>query len=291
MKISWEVRIKMASKRMFNQKVTNADAFLDMPLSTQCLYFHLNMNADDDGFVPNPKTVIRMIGASEDDMKLLILKSYILTFESGVIVIKHWRMHNTLSKGRYTPTTYLEEKDALLLKDNNSYSFNDGVPLNDSKLIEMSKRQCRRTIDEQKTNTDKIRIDKNSIDKNNKAKNPNLNLFAELFGEDSYKFICSNKELMNSFEAWLEYKETGKKKTIYQERGLKTLMTQVVGYSKEFGIDKVIATIEDSISNGYAGICWNKIEKIKVFKKIEPKISNEMTTPEDTEEELVGDDW
>lgn len=143
----------MANKRMFNIKIVDSDSFLDMPLTAQCLYFHLNMRADDDGFVGNPKRVQRLIGASDDDMRLLIAKRFVLLFDDGVIVIKHWRMHNTLSMNRYKETTYIDQKRELLLKKNNAYSFNEGVPLDDSKQIEMSKRQTRRTLDEQKTNT------------------------------------------------------------------------------------------------------------------------------------------
>lgn len=113
----------MAIKRCFNQKITESDAFLEMPLSTQCLYFHLNMYADDDGFVNSPKKVMRMIGASEDDIKLLITKAFILAFESGIIVIKHFRLHNTLQNDRYHPTEYQEEFELLGLKDNNSYTW------------------------------------------------------------------------------------------------------------------------------------------------------------------------
>lgn len=138
---------------MFNMKIVDSDSFLDMPLTAQCLYFHLNMRADDDGFVGNPKRVQRLIGASDDDMRLLIAKRFVLLFDDGVIVIKHWRMHNTLSMNRYKETTYIDQKRELLLKKNNAYSFNEGVPLDDSKQIEMSKRQTRRTLDEQKTNT------------------------------------------------------------------------------------------------------------------------------------------
>ena len=86
----------MAEKRMFTQKIIDSDAFLDMPLSTQALYFHLNMRADDDGFINNPKRIQRTIGASDDDLKLLIAKRFVICFENGVIVIKHWKMHNTL---------------------------------------------------------------------------------------------------------------------------------------------------------------------------------------------------
>ena len=112
----------MAEKRMFSQKIIDSDAFLDMPLSTQSLYFHLNMRADDDGFINNPKKIQRMIGASEDDLKLLMAKRFVLSFDSGVIVIKHWRMHNTLQKDRYKPTQYQDEYSTLLIKKNRSYT-------------------------------------------------------------------------------------------------------------------------------------------------------------------------
>lgn len=94
----------MAEKRMFTKKITESDAFLDMPLSTQALYFHLNMAADDEGFVNNSKKIQRMIGASDDDLKLLIAKNFIIPFETGVIVIKHWKMHNYIQSDRFHHT-------------------------------------------------------------------------------------------------------------------------------------------------------------------------------------------
>lgn len=112
----------MAEKRMFTQKIIDSDAFLDMPLSTQALYFHLNMRADDDGFINNPKRIQRTVGASEDDLKLLIAKRFVICFENGVIVIKHWRMHNTLQKDRYKPTQYQEQYSRLTIKKNKSYT-------------------------------------------------------------------------------------------------------------------------------------------------------------------------
>lgn len=112
----------MAEKRMFTQKIIDSDDFLDMPLSAQALYFHLNMRADDDGFVNKPKSIRRTIGASEDDLKLLLAKRFIIGFESGIIVIKHWRMHNTLRKDRYNPTQYQEEFELLEVKDNGAYT-------------------------------------------------------------------------------------------------------------------------------------------------------------------------
>lgn len=119
----------MAERRMFTDKITESDVFLDMPLSTQAVYFHFCMNADDDGFVKNPKRIQKMLGASEDDCKLLILKRFILPFDSGVIVIKHWRMHNLLRKDRYKPTEYIEEKSMLKIKENGAYTLDENKGL------------------------------------------------------------------------------------------------------------------------------------------------------------------
>ena len=116
----------MAEKRMFTQKIIDSDAFLEMPLSAQALYFHLNMRADDDGFVNNPKRVTKLVSASEDDLKILLLKRFIIGFASGVIVIKHWRMHNTLKSDRYHPTDYQEEFKQLGIKANKAYTDNPG---------------------------------------------------------------------------------------------------------------------------------------------------------------------
>lgn len=107
----------MAERRMFAKSIIDSDMFLDMPLSAQALYFHLSMRADDDGFINNPKRVQRMIGANDDDFKLLIAKQFIIPFDSGIVVIKHWRLHNYIQKDRYKPTIYSEEKATLSLAD------------------------------------------------------------------------------------------------------------------------------------------------------------------------------
>ena len=113
--------IETAERRMFAKTIIDSDEFLDMPLSAQSLYFHLSMRADDDGFVNSPKRIQRMIGASEDDMKLLIAKSFVLIFDTGIIVIKHWRINNYIQNDRYKPTMYTDERSMLSLKDNNEY--------------------------------------------------------------------------------------------------------------------------------------------------------------------------
>lgn len=115
----------MAERRMFAKTIIDSDAFLDMPLSTQSLYFHMSMRADDDGFVNNPKKIQRMVGASDDDLKLLIAKSFIIPFESGIVVIKHWRIHNYIQSDRYKPTVYVAEK-SLLSTSNNTYALDTG---------------------------------------------------------------------------------------------------------------------------------------------------------------------
>jgi len=182
----------MARKRMFRLDVLETDAFMDMPLTTQALYFHLNLRADDDGFIGNPNQIVRLIGASSDDLKLLIAKRFVLVFEDGVIVIKHWRMHNTLSANRYKETNFIEDKALLKLKDNNAYTFaEDGESICDDHLIEISQRQ---TKDEQKTNKRRTQnsIEKNSIEKNNKD-------IRHKYGE--YKHVLLSDEDMEKLKA------------------------------------------------------------------------------------------
>lgn len=103
----------MAQKRMFSLAVIDTDRFMDMPVSTQALYFHLGMHGDDDGFVASPKTIARSAGCNDDDLRLLIQKQYIIPFESGVIVISDWCINNTLRNDRYKPTVYQAEKSLL----------------------------------------------------------------------------------------------------------------------------------------------------------------------------------
>ena len=117
------------TRRMFGSEIVTSDAFLDMPASTQALYFQLGMDADDDGFV-NPRRIMRMISAGEDDLKILLAKRFLLPFETGVVVIKHWLIYNTIRKDRYKETRYLDEKATLRIKRNMAYTDgSDGVPL------------------------------------------------------------------------------------------------------------------------------------------------------------------
>ena len=116
----------MAERRMFAKKIIDSDAFLDMPVTARLLYYDLGMRADDDGFVDNPKKIMRDSGASQDDLRILALKKFIIPFDSGVVVIRHWRIHNYIQKDRYTPTDHTEEKARLINSVGKTYELGDG---------------------------------------------------------------------------------------------------------------------------------------------------------------------
>lgn len=125
----------MAQRRMFNLKIIDTDLFLDMPITARLLYYDLSMRGDDDGFVASPKKIQRMIGCSDDDLRLLIAKQFIIPFESGICVIKHWKIHNYIRSDRYSETIYREEKQQLI-EENGSYELND-IPTVDKMSYQM----------------------------------------------------------------------------------------------------------------------------------------------------------
>lgn len=110
---------------MTSLEVIDTDTFLDMPVSSQLLYFHLNARADDDGFVSNPRKISKSVGAADDDLKILISKKFILAFEDGVVVIKHWRINNFVRKDLYRETKYLDHKNALFIRANGAYTLTE----------------------------------------------------------------------------------------------------------------------------------------------------------------------
>ena len=120
----------MAERRMFAKTIIDSDAFLEMPMSARLLYYDLGMRADDDGFVNSPKKIMKICGASNDDMNILILRKFIIPFDKGIVVIKHWKIHNYIRNDRYKPTVYTEEKAMLDLKPNDGYVLknNNGIP-------------------------------------------------------------------------------------------------------------------------------------------------------------------
>lgn len=147
----------VAEKRMFAKTIIDSDAFLDMPLSTQALYFHLSMRADDDGFINNPKNIQRMIGATNDDAKILIMKNFIIPFESGIVAIKHWKIHNCIRKDRKKETAYPDEMSMLEEKENGAYTLRTDIK-------EIMTDKCL-TYDSQVTDNSQHRLDKVIIDK------------------------------------------------------------------------------------------------------------------------------
>lgn len=217
----------MAERRMFTQKIVDSDAFLDMPLTTQALYFHLNMRADDDGFVNNPKKIQRMIGASDDDLKLLIAKRFLLAFENGVVVIKHWRMHNLLRKDRYNPTQYQEQMEQLLLKGNGAYT--EAVEIPKVSKLDNQMATTWQPNDNQMATQDRIgkdsigeyRVDKGSIEKNRdnlKEKDDDNNYIKKSTGEASkdnhHNHLC--KIFVSSFGRQPSAKELDSLRLIYK---------------------------------------------------------------------------
>ena len=154
----------MANRRMFSLDVVDTDIFLDLPVSSQALYFHLGMRADDDGFVSSPKRVTSMIGANQDDLKLLIAKGFIIALEDGIIVIRHWRQNNYIQNDRRKDTIYQSQLAAL--------TVNNGIYEVDT--------QCIQTASEMDTQDSigKYSKDKDSKGKDNIRASKSVNLFS-----------------------------------------------------------------------------------------------------------------
>lgn len=215
----------MASKRMFSEKIVCSDAFMEMPTSTQALYFHLGMKVDDDGFV-NPKMIMRMIGANEDELKVLIGKKFVIPFKNGVLVLKHHRINNNLDKHNHTPTVYTEELNSLYLKENKAYTLDSsqGLPMQSENSL----------ITDGKKSLDKIRIEEIRIDKN-KGKEEILEIPGTV-----------NKEAWNEWEAYRKER----KLSTYKNRSKKVVWNFLSEYSKE----DQLKVINQSIKNNWQGL-------------------------------------
>ena len=211
---------------MFAKMIIDSDAFLDMPLSTQALYFHLNMRADDEGFVNKPKMIMRMIGASQNELELLLAKRYLLLFDSGVVVIKHWRIHNYIQKDRFKSTLYQEERDMLGIKENKSYTEVDNL---DTKCV-------------QNGDTGKVRLElgKSKVRVNKDIYTPESDL--KFFNDEDFQ------------EAWVDWMSVrAKKKASKSDRTIKRIIINLKDWS---GNDKkaCIAILDKSSGAGYSDI-------------------------------------
>ncbi len=173
----------MARKRMVSLDIIDTDLFMDMPSSTQCLYFHLLVRADDDGFVDSPRKIIKMVNCSDDDMKILLAKGFIIPFESGVCVISHWKIHNTIQIDRYKETLYLKEKQELETDDSKLYT------------------KCIQNVSKMETQIrlDKIRLEENRIDKYSVVVPPLL---------EDVKLYCEERNNGVDYNRWFNFYES-----------------------------------------------------------------------------------
>jgi hypothetical protein len=186
----------MAEKRMFAKSIIDSDLFLDMPMSAQNLYFHLSIRADDEGFVSNPKRVQRMLGIGDDDVKILLAKEFLILFESGVVVVTHWKIHNYIQNDRFKPSNYVEEREQLYIKNNKIYTL-------DTTCIHYVS-----SLDTQ-IRLEKIRKDKISINTASSSLpiNPKKSFIEEKFQEEEiFNFSSTNisKDLIVEF---IEYRK------------------------------------------------------------------------------------
>ena len=275
---------------MFAKTIIDSDAFLDMPLSAQALYFHLSMRADDDGFLNNAKKIMRVINANQNDYDLLVAKAFIIQFEDGICVIKHWRINNYLRSDRYKPTIYQDEKNLLEVKENGRYSVKNSAEILDDKSFGIPDvHQCETQYSIVKDSIVKDSIVKDSI--NNNINNNNINnntpLTPQKGEQDNYdfnkhsnlenvKFVLNTKQfkdweylknnipLWECIKDWMEYKDAKKPKNSNHYVNLKSmniLLGSIVRNSKEYGVDEVINVINTSMSSSYQGIIWDKIKK------------------------------
>lgn len=211
----------MAERRMFAKTIIDSDAFLDMPQSSQLLYFHLSMRGDDEGFINNPKSIMRNVGCKDDDIKLLIAKGFLIPFESGVVVIKHWRIHNYIQKDRFTPTKYSSEKAMLSLDENKSYTL------------------C---IQDVSTLDTQDRLGKGSIGKgNNNTQKSKLFALIDAYSDD--------EEVRGLLYDWMDIRKA--KRSAQTEKAIKQNLDRLVGYAEESKMD-IVEYLTEVIRRGWA---------------------------------------
>jgi hypothetical protein len=246
----------MAERRMFAKTVIDSDAFLDMPMSTQALYFHLAMRADDDGFINNSKRIQRMIGASDDDFKVLIAKQFIIPFETGVIVIKHWKMHNYIQKDRYKPTIYEAEKETLLLDKKGVYTKSDTECIQD---VYNSDTQDR-------LGKDRLELGK---DKEKKERKTSF--------DDAISEYTSNDELKSAIVEFIKMRKLIK--APMTDRALKGIFNELdkLGHNDK----EKIAILEQSIVRSWRG----------VFAISKPKQEPKQEEKQEEKHEMTIEEW
>ena len=229
----------MAQRRMFSLEIVDTDLFLDMPASTQNLYFHLGMRADDDGFVSSPKKITVLVNCSSDDLKLLIAKSLIIPFDSGVCVVRDWKINNYIQRDRYKETRYLAEKSTLEIATTGSYSLMDTECVHDVSKLDIQ-----------------VRLGKSSkeldLDKESKEKNAHTRT-GDIFTGRSF-----SPQMQDKLTEWLKYKS--ERRESYKPTGLKSFLSEVENKLKTHVEDEIIDLIGVCMGNNWRGIIWDKLK-------------------------------
>ncbi|MBQ4058768.1 MAG: replisome organizer [Lachnospiraceae bacterium] len=193
----------MAERRMFAKTIIDSDTFLDMLKTAQLLYFHLALNADDDGFINKPRAIMRTCACNEEDMNVLIENEFIYSFESGIVVIKHWNIHNTIQKDRYHETNCKTEKSMLSQDKNKAYVFIDNN----------SSSECIQSVNNLDTQSS---LEEDSLNKNSEGEDisesddstphPSTQIKKQKYGEYN-NVLLTDEELMqlqDEFQNWEE---------------------------------------------------------------------------------------
>ncbi len=265
----------MAERRMFAKTIIDSDAFLEMSISARLLYYDLAMRADDDGFINSPKKIMKMIGASDDDMNILILRKFIIPFENGIVVIKHWRIHNYIRKDTYNETPYKEEKSLLEIDENKAYKLkrneslitvNEPSTSSGRELLEKNQEhivntESRRDVDETST---QVRLGKVSIDKKEKKKNDKTN-FDNILDKSGF-----DKTTTDRIRDFIKMRKTIKKPLTDRALELTIKRLKKIANSEE----EMQIILDYSIVNSYQGIFPLKEEQKKELeqnKKVEYK--------------------
>ncbi|KAF1295278.1 DNA replication protein DnaD [Enterococcus sp. JM4C] len=256
---------------MFAKTIIDSDAFLDMPLSSQALYFHLSMRADDDGFINNPKKLQRMVGCGDDDLKLLMAKRFILVFDNGVIVIKHWKIHNYIRMDRYKPTLYQEEKSELIENENKSYTFknevvdtskNVGIPSDDHLPYQMDTQ---------------VRLGKVRLGKDRVVVNKEIHDYYEQNG-----FGAITHKTMTDFDYWVK----DLVKVGATEENAKSMIIHALGIAIDNNVRKYAYV--NSILKDWEKQKYVSVEQVKAEDKKKPKEKNKLKNSGSTDYEDLG---
>ena len=265
----------MAEKRMFNKQLVDSDLFLEMPSTTQLLYFHLGMRADDEGFVDAPKKIIRAVGCSEDDLKLLIAKGFVICFNSGIIVITHWKMHNTVQKDRFKPTFYEAEKALLNIKSNKVYELKEPT-------VTKTDTYCIQSVSNMET---QIRLDKNRLDLD---KNNIVSTVVDCRNAFDYQSV------VNSFNSICSSLPKVQKLTDKRRKAIKNAASQLGEISFEKYFELVESSDFLSGRNGkWTGCCFDWVlNGANLTKVIEGNYSDRQPQTNQTiERDYSGDFW